>query len=1528
LLRDQIDVSESSRPTEIRTRNGAVRRIYLYPNFSTQDELDDVLARIAWYFTPFLQDIASINLWAAAGLSLKGDVSDKLDPEIAAMKVVMAPLFDVCHDQSQDRALRDLDPSNDVLLVWQKDAANSAVLRDTVTRMRAAGRYFEVDSEKSRSEGSLYLWAGLTSFTDQQRLAEECRQKFLAFVKGIPQRDRCYVFGTGPSLSKFAQTHLFSDGICLATNSMVRNKELLDKLDPVAIVAADPIFHAGCSRYAAAFRRNLLEVMTTRNCFFFTALRDYPVYLSYLPKSVRDRVIGVPFDAKIPYNVDLLKNFCVNPKANILTLLLLPIAGTISKEVAIVGCDGRPLKEKEYFWGHDKASQFNDEMENIKKVHPGFFAIDYNDYYLDHCKTTEIAVEALEDSNRRVVSLTKSYVPVLAARHPIDPASVTEIISINPDAVDDFGHFLSYDGKLFDVCKEQKISFKSLVSKVCEDEIVRQRAFVEPAFTARSWTVGRAPTGKQVEATQSFQDDLRAALAKRQSDPAWEGARLYMYCGSLRHAVEIEKVLTEFPSCSACINLFWISFDDYSSSAFVDSWREAFQKLALNSKIALTAPTQEVSDGLSDAFGLDLPVAPHPSPTFSDADVENLLRDNVSSAPEKLRVLFPSGMSREKGFAESVDAGKMLSTQLGNTGEVVVRALVRPNSAKDLVALSETIELDSNCKRSSDVMTDNQFADFIKSGDIIVLPYCAPDFSERTSGLLIDALMSAQPVVVCQGTWLANIASKYDFGIVVPPHNAEAICKAVQKIAGEINLYRNLARRARERYFRENSWSSLRDSVIKTPTVIPRAERPTANPRRVHAQVDETKAVAYIMRHLSGQDHVMVDVGAHNGSSAAEFSKLGWTIVCFEPDPKNRTKLQARWGNSKNITIDPRAVSSKAEVGRAFYSSEESTGISGMLKFRDTHEETAKVDVTTIGAIIDEYSLKKINFLKIDVEGYDFEVIKGVPWDLTMPEVIECEFEDAKTLLLGHTWRDIAEFLRIKGYSVYLSEWHPIIQYGVAHDWRRVVPYPEFGVSSKSWGNIIAFRKDPGFSAVIEAFNSVLRLPTVEKKKPAVPLVGSSNSHKKNAVTPTSKQNEPTADRSPSGSSKGQKNDTASKSGQSELNYQLPEHNNFNASEIVDRIRRFWRHNPMIVAVTIAGLIGALAGIIETAHPLKEGLWFIALFVAVFGLGGLVLKKALRRKLTKFDIRLEDQRSKEIKNLEARLRDQHATQIKNLQTEFQNQHTKQIELLASEFKAKLTKVEAELVTLRSEANVFDLMPVLRFLNLLRGGESALDALRAHPNVEHGHAVLMAVMTELERAQPGSLSKKCLVEIGTTRERLAGQGSTEKLAIFTAFLGMKFVTVDIDPINTKRIAGALRYLNPDAKAITARGENFLKFDENALDFVYLDAFDYDHGKHSQQRQDRYRELLQTDINDEACWKMHEACARAITMKMRIGGIVVIDDTWKDADGAYLGKGKLALPLLLGCGFAIIAKTQMTIALRRTEIKKEKNNSGRA
>ena len=199
--------------------------------------------------------------------------------------------------------------------------------------------------------------------------------------------------------------------------------------------------------------------------------------------------------------------------------------------------------------------------------------------------------------------------------------------------------------------------------------------------------------------------------------------------------------------------------------------------------------------------------------------------------------------------------------------------------------------------------------------------------------------------------------------------------------------------------------------------------------------------------------------------------------------------------------------------------------------------------------------------------------------------------------------------------------------------------------------------------------------------------------------------------------------------------------------------------------------------------------------------------------------------------------------------------------------------------------------------------------------EHGHTLFMSSLVEEELSRPGSLANKVFVEIGSTRERVLSQGSTEKNAIFTASMNMSFKTVDIDPDNTVRVRKLLPHLNPDSEAITQKGEDYLSGYEGEIDYVYLDAFDFYHEHHSFKRQQRYYELLNTQINDEECWEMHRKCAVAIISKMPLNGMVGFDDTWETSTGEWGGKGKLAVPLFLENGFSVVAQDKTAIVLKR-------------
>ncbi|BBX04058.1 FkbM family methyltransferase [Mycolicibacterium moriokaense] len=215
--------------------------------------------------------------------------------------------------------------------------------------------------------------------------------------------------------------------------------------------------------------------------------------------------------------------------------------------------------------------------------------------------------------------------------------------------------------------------------------------------------------------------------------------------------------------------------------------------------------------------------------------------------------------------------------------------------------------------------------------------------------------------------------------------------------------------------------------------------------------LDEVGIVFHVIGKTPG---TMLDVGAHQGYSAAPFLAKGWTVHAFEPDPANRGILAARFPNAR-VTIDPRAVSEQDGDEVQLFTSDVSSGISTLSPFHTTHTPTTTVRTVRLDTYIRERGIANVDFLKVDTEGFDLFVLRTFPWESLHPKAVVCEFEDNKTTRLGHDVHEIARFLERQGYAIVVSEWEPITQYGVRHTWRRFARYPT-QLDADSWGNLIA----------------------------------------------------------------------------------------------------------------------------------------------------------------------------------------------------------------------------------------------------------------------------------------------------------------------------------------------------------------------------------------------------------------------------------------------------------------------------------------
>ena len=204
---------------------------------------------------------------------------------------------------------------------------------------------------------------------------------------------------------------------------------------------------------------------------------------------------------------------------------------------------------------------------------------------------------------------------------------------------------------------------------------------------------------------------------------------------------------------------------------------------------------------------------------------------------------------------------------------------------------------------------------------------------------------------------------------------------------------------------------------------------------------------------------VMIDVGAHFGSTLKPYLQRGWRVIACEPDPAKFPKLQ-RFDVGPNFTLIKAAVGEFEQEAAEFFTSEESTGISSLTPFRTSHVRSASVSVTTLSRIVEDCDVRDLDFLKVDAEGSDYAVLRGFPWSHLKPEVVLCEFDEKKRSGSEPGYRELGDFLIDRDYCVWMSEWFPIVRDGGNHRWRSVRRYPCELEDPEAWGNYIAVRTD------------------------------------------------------------------------------------------------------------------------------------------------------------------------------------------------------------------------------------------------------------------------------------------------------------------------------------------------------------------------------------------------------------------------------------------------------------------------------------
>ena len=142
---------------------------------------------------------------------------------------------------------------------------------------------------------------------------------------------------------------------------------------------------------------------------------------------------------------------------------------------------------------------------------------------------------------------------------------------------------------------------------------------------------------------------------------------------------------------------------------------------------------------------------------------------------------------------------------------------------------------------------------------------------------------------------------------------------------------------------------------------------------------------------------IFIDGGACDGYTAGFFADRGCKVYSFEPDRKN-FEIASALGKEKGFIVENFGLGSSNREER--YTHVE--GNIGSSHLDKNGNETA--DIVTLDSYVAKHQLPSVDFIKLDVEGYELDVLKGAAKSIKKfkPKMAVCAYhkhEDLWTLM-------------------------------------------------------------------------------------------------------------------------------------------------------------------------------------------------------------------------------------------------------------------------------------------------------------------------------------------------------------------------------------------------------------------------------------------------------------------------------------------------------------------------------------------------
>jgi len=210
----------------------------------------------------------------------------------------------------------------------------------------------------------------------------------------------------------------------------------------------------------------------------------------------------------------------------------------------------------------------------------------------------------------------------------------------------------------------------------------------------------------------------------------------------------------------------------------------------------------------------------------------------------------------------------------------------------------------------------------------------------------------------------------------------------------------------------------LRQTIRRISALVP--DQWKSHLKTALFEAPDTEASLRRMQRLGFNPAVVIDVGAYIGEWARDLKRIfpGARILMVEPQPSHLDRLRAVAAAFNGVELAPVLLGAQERGSVPFHMCESASSVL-MESARPTVVSTISVPMTTLDKVTANTVFVRPDFIKLDVQGYELEVLRGAGLALASAEAVLMEVNLIGILDGAPLFHEATQFMSELGSQVY-----------------------------------------------------------------------------------------------------------------------------------------------------------------------------------------------------------------------------------------------------------------------------------------------------------------------------------------------------------------------------------------------------------------------------------------------------------------------------------------------------------------------------